>query len=248
MLEPIHVVVHICRRTTSFVSRTPLHMGSTQVSLPKETLLLRQQTINLQRPQSSKLYLNHSPTALKLSHLTLSSLSVINSITLPFNPNFSNTPLFSGTSFTNHPTSLHAIASTCFSSSHCLSIIARRAFGSALPSSSRILRAFSTQKVASRWGGDQRRWPDWISAAYSSKVVCELVYSSSISVRDLRSSRRSGSERWRPLRFERRAGRRACVAAGNSVDLFEGAERMFRSVERSNRVVFSLGERRSSCA
>ncbi len=43
-------------------------------------------------------------------------------------------------------------------------------------------------------------------------------------------------------------GRRACVAAGSSVDLFEVAESMLSNVDSSNRVVFSLGERRSSCA
>ena len=53
--------------------------------------------------------------------------------------------------------------------------------------------------------------------------------------------------RWRPLRLARRAGRRAVVAMGRSVDLFEGAERRFRSVERRRRVVFSFGERRRSC-
>ena len=53
--------------------------------------------------------------------------------------------------------------------------------------------------------------------------------------------------RWRLLRLARRAGRRAVVAIGNSVDLFEGAESRFKSVESRRRVVFSFGERRSSC-
>ena len=37
------------------------------------------------------------------------------------------------------------------------------------------------------------------------------------------------------------------VAIASSVDLFEGAERRFRSVERRRRVVFSFGERRRRC-
>ncbi len=38
------------------------------------------------------------------------------------------------------------------------------------------------------------------------------------------------------------------MPAGNNVDLFEEADSKFNNVESSNRVVFSLGERRSSCA
>ena len=72
------------------------------------------------------------------------------------------------------------------------------------------------------------------------------MYSSSIAVRAFRSSRRSGSVRWRPLRLERRAGRRAVVAIGRRVDLLGGAENRFNRVERRIRVVFSLGERRRS--
>ena len=41
-------------------------------------------------------------------------------------------------------------------------------------------------------------------------------------------------------------GRRTVVAIGKRVDLFDGVERMFTRVERRSRVVFSLGERRSS--
>ena len=37
------------------------------------------------------------------------------------------------------------------------------------------------------------------------------------------------------------------VVMGRSVDVFEGAVRRFRSVERRRRVVFSFGERRRSC-
>ena len=62
----------------------------------------------------------------------------------------------------------------------------------------------------------------------------------------LRSSSRSGSVKWRPLRFERRAGRRAVVVEGRRVDLLAGEERRLRRVERTRRVVFSLGERRRS--
>lgn len=72
---------------------------------------------------SSKLYLSHSPTALKLSHLTPSFSSAISSITLALTPNFSNCPRFSGASLTSHAISLHAIAKTCLSSSHFLSRI-----------------------------------------------------------------------------------------------------------------------------
>lgn len=77
----------------------------------------------------SKLYFNHSPTALKLSHLTLSSGSVISSITLALMPNFSSCVRFSGASFTNQPTSLHAIARTCLSSSQPLAKIVANFFG-----------------------------------------------------------------------------------------------------------------------
>ena len=83
-----------------------------------------------------------------------------------------------------------------------------------------------------------------ISAEYSSKVVCALVYSDSMSVRELRSSRRSVSLRWRALKFARRVGRRADVARGRRVERLEAGERRFRRVERRSRVVFSLGERR----
>jgi len=86
--------------------------------------------------------------------------------------------------------------------------------------------------------------PDWTSAAYSSKVVWELVYSSRISVRAVRSSSRSGSVRWRDLRFWRTVGRRAAVALWRREGLFFEGVRRFRRVESRRRVVFSLGERR----
>jgi hypothetical protein len=98
----------------------------------------------------SKLYLSHSPTALKLSHLTLSSASCMSSITLAFRPSFSNCCLFSGTSLTRHATSLHPIANTCLSFSQLLDKISASFFGSSPLLSSRILRALSRQKVGLR--------------------------------------------------------------------------------------------------
>ena len=78
-------------------------------------------------------------------------------------------------------------------------------------------------------------------------MVCEDVYSVSMSVRLVRSSRRSGSVRWRPLRFERREGSRAEMVAGRRRERFIWGARRLRKVESRRRVVFSLGERRRSC-
>ena len=105
----------------------------------------------------SKLYFNHTPTHLNASHLTPSSPSAINSITLAFTPNLSNSPLFSGASLTRQATSLHAIASTCFSSSHFLLSISLSFLGSSPPLWSRMRRALSCQKALSLCGGDQVR-------------------------------------------------------------------------------------------
>ena len=193
----------------------------------------------------SKLYRSHSPTALKLSHRTLSSGSCISSMTLPLRPNFSSCCRLSGTSFTKHATSLQPIAKTCLSFSQFLDRISASLRGSSPLFSSRMRRAFSCQKVGLRWGGDQRRWPELSSAAYSSKVVCVLVYSSSSSVSAWRSSTASSSDRWRDLRLVRRAGRRARTAVGSRVLRF--VTKRFRRVERRRRVVFSLGEILSSC-
>lgn len=143
--------------------------------------------------QLSKVYRSHSPTARKLSHLTDSSRSVISSMTLAFSPNFSSWGRLSGTCLTRLPTSLHAMARTCLSLSQLLERISASFLGRAPWSSSRIRRAFSLQKTGLRCGGDQRRWPDCTSAAYSSNVVCVFVYSSNISDSDFKSSRRSGS-------------------------------------------------------
>jgi len=106
-------------------------------------------------------------------------------------------------------------------------------------------RAFSAQNVGLRCGGDQRRCPEFTSAAYSSKVVWVLVYSSSMELRLLTSSMRSTSVRWRPLRFWRRAGRRARTAAGSNVCSL--VERRLYKVDTSSRVVFSLGDNRNNC-
>lgn len=98
----------------------------------------------------SKLYLSHSPTALKLSHLTLSSASCISSMTLPFRPNFSSCCLFSGTSFTRHATSLQPIASTCLSFSQLLERISASFLGNSPLFSSKMRRALSRQNVGLR--------------------------------------------------------------------------------------------------
>lgn len=119
----------------------------------------------------SMLYLSHSPTALKLSHLTLSSASCMSSITLALRPSFSSCWRFSGTSLTKLATSLQPMAKTCLSFSQLLERISASFLGSSPLFSSRIRRALSRQKVGLRWGGDQRRWPERTSAAYSSKVV-----------------------------------------------------------------------------
>ncbi len=193
----------------------------------------------------SKLYCNHPPSALRLSHLTFSSPSAISSITLVFNPNFSNCALLSGTSLTKHPTSLQAIASTALSLSHGFFIISASRLTSSPFSCSRMRRAFSAQKTVLRCGGDQRRWPELSSPTYSSKVVLVLVYSSRRSRSWVRSSRRSGSANWRVWRFCRSAGRRARTAMGRRVVWFW--VRRLRREETRRRVVFSLGERRRSC-
>jgi len=193
----------------------------------------------------SKLYLNHPDKAFKLSHLTVSSGSCINSMILVFNPNFSNWFLFSGTSFTRAPTSLHAIARTCLSCSQDLPIISASFRGNSPFSCSRILRAFSAQNVGLRWGGDQRRCPEFTSAAYSSNVVCVFIYSSSISFRFWRSSTRSWSVRWRPVTFWRSDGRRASTAAGSKDCLF--VDRILYKDETRSLVVFSFGDSRRSC-
>lgn len=193
----------------------------------------------------SKLYLSHPDRACKLSHRTDSSGSCINSMILVFNPNFSNWVLFSGTSLTRAPTSLHAIARTCLSCSQDLPIISASFRSNSPFSCSRILREFSAQNVGLRWGGDQRRCPEFTSAAYSSNVVCVFVYSSSISFRFWRSSTRSWSVRWRPVTFWRRAGRRASTAAGSKDCLF--VDKILYNDESRSLVVFSFGESRSSC-
>ena len=169
----------------------------------------------------SKLYLNHPERAFKLSHRTVSSASAINSITLVLRPNFSNWYLLSGTSLTRFPTSLHAIARTCLSASQGLLKISESFLGKSPFSCSSILRAFSAQKVGFRCGGDQRRCPECISAAYSSNVVCFFVYSSSTSFRFFKSSRRSSSVRCRPFMFCKRAGRRTKTAVGSRDCLLE---------------------------
>jgi hypothetical protein len=192
----------------------------------------------------SKLYLNHSPTALRLSHLTVSSSSCISSMTLAFNPIFSNAGLFSGTSLTRHATSLHPIAKTCLSLSQLFDRISANFFGISPLFSSRILRAFSRQNVGLRCGGLQRKCPESTSALYESNVVCVFVYSSSVSLRLWRSSRRSWSLRCLACNVLRRLGRRAKTAAGSRVCGF--AEMRFLRVLRRRRVVFSLGDSRSS--
>ena len=103
----------------------------------------------------SNVYRIHSPTALKLSHRTDSSGSCISSITRTLSPSFSNVDRCSGTSFTRLPMSLHAIASIFLSESQFLLVISASLLGSSL--SSRILLAFSRQKVGFRWGGDHLR-------------------------------------------------------------------------------------------
>lgn len=139
----------------------------------------------------SKLYRSHSASAFRLASRTDSSGSTINSIILVLIPSFSSCCLFSGTSLTKHPTSLHAIARTCLSLSQGFAMISASFFGSSPFSCSRIRREFSAQKVGLLCGGDHRRWPEFISDAYSSKVVCVFVCSSSISFKFFRSSRRS---------------------------------------------------------
>jgi len=66
-------------------------------------------------------------------------------------------------------------------------------------------------------------------------------------VRLSRSSRRSGSVRWRPLTFCSRAGRRAVVAMGRRIERLDDGVRRFNRVEMSSLVVFSFGDRRRSC-
>ena len=107
-----------------------------------------------------------------------------------------------------------------------------------------IARAFSRQKEADLWQGDQVRWPVESSERYESRVVRPEVYSSRMPLRDLRSSRRSGSVRWRVWSILRTCGRRVWPAMGSKKSLFWAGENRFRSVERSKRVVFSFGERR----
>jgi hypothetical protein len=77
-------------------------------------------------------------------------------------------------------------------------------------------------------------------------VVCVLVYSSSSSLSDCRSSSASGSVKWRDFKVVRRVGRRARTAAGRRDCRF--VDRRFRRVDRSKRVVFSLGDTRRRCA
>lgn len=191
----------------------------------------------------SKLYLIHSPTARRLSHRTASSESAMSSITRALRPSFSSEDLWSGTSLTKWPMSLHAIASTFLSDSQSFPRISASFRGSSFCLSSRILLAFSRQNVALRCGGDHRRCPELTSSAYSSKVVWFLVYSSSILRSASRSWRRSGSVICRPARLLMRPGRRAVVAAGINVSGF--VDNKLWSVASSNLVVFSFGDTRS---
>lgn len=169
--------------------------SANQFGLVIKLMIIQLQVPGLQHHFVSKLYLNHPDRAFRLSHLTVSSESAINSITFVFKPNFSNWYLFSGTSFTRHPTSLHAIARTCLSLSQDLPKITASFLSNSPFSYSKIFRAFSAQNVGCRCGGDHRRCPEFTSATYSSNVVCVFVYSSSISLSFFRSSRRSSSVR-----------------------------------------------------
>lgn len=123
------------------------------------TVLLNYHTTHSGSPSYffSKLYRSHSARAFRLASLTDSSGSAINSMILVFNPSFSNCGLFSGTSLTRHPTSLHAMVRTCLSLSQGFDMISASFFGSSPFSCSRIRRAFSAQNVVLLCGGDHRR-------------------------------------------------------------------------------------------
>lgn len=131
-----------------------------------------QQNVTRLQHQPSKEYLSHSPTALRLSHRTVSSLSCISSMTRDFSPIFSSCCLFSGTSLTRHATSLQPIARTCLSLAQGLLRISVNFLTNSPLFSSRMRLALSRQKASFLCGGDHLRWPERTSAAYSSNVVC----------------------------------------------------------------------------
>jgi hypothetical protein len=169
----------------------------------------------------------------------------MSSIIRTLTPSFSKRPRFSGQVLTSQPTSLHAMAKTCLSVSQLLPRISASFFGSSDLFSVRILAAFSVQNVGDRCGGLHRKCPARTSDEYSSKVVCELVYSSKISTNAFKSSKRSVSVRWRPFNVSKSGGRCAETAAGSKVSRLD--LKRFNRVDRSSRVVFSLGDSRISC-